>query len=216
MDPDGRFGVDEAGKGPVLGSMFAACVVAPPAALPDGLRDSKRLSPGRREELAARLRDDDAVAVGVSEVPVERVDDPETDMNSLTVAAHAAAMAAAPVDGLAGVLDAGDTDEGRFARRVTERVDADVSVRAEHGADDAHPHVSAASVVAKVERDAHVDALADEYGDVGSGYPPDPTTREFLRGYVREHGRLPDCARVSWSTCDDLLAAAEQSALDEF
>ena len=209
-----RFGVDEAGKGPVLGSMFAAAVVCDPADLPDGVRDSKRLTPARREELDACVRE--VAAVGLAEIPPERIDDPETDMNTLTVAAHAEALSRVAADGLAGVVDGGDVDAARFGRRVAARVDADVDVVSEHGADDAHPIVSAASVVAKVARDAHVAALAESYGDVGSGYPSDPTTRDFLREYVREHGSLPDCARRSWRTCDDVLAAAEQSALDEF
>ena len=76
--------------------------------------------------------------------------------------------------------------------------------------------MAAASVVAKVERDAAVADIAAEYGDVGSGYPSDPTTRAFLRRYVDEHGRLPECARESWQTSRDVLAAAEQSALDSF
>jgi ribonuclease HII len=76
--------------------------------------------------------------------------------------------------------------------------------------------VGAASIIAKVERDTHVDALADEYGDVGSGYPSDPTTREFLASYVAAHDQLPACARSSWSTCEDVLAAAQQSTLGEF
>ncbi|NNC25056.1 ribonuclease HII, partial [Salinisphaera sp. USBA-960] len=74
----------------------------------------------------------------------------------------------------------------------------DVDLVAEHGADETHAIVGAASIVAKVARDNHVAALADEYGDVGSGYPGDTATREFLRAYVREHGSLPGCARESW------------------
>jgi len=211
------FGADEAGKGPVLGSMFAAAVaVADPAALPADVDDSKRIAPERREELAAALRADDRIAVGVAEVPVDRIDDPETDMNTLTVAAQAEALSAVAGDGAAGVVDAGDTSERRFARRVADRVDADVDVTAEHGADERHAVVGAASVLAKVARDAHVAALAAEYGDVGSGYPSDPTTREFLADYVAEHGELPDCARRSWSTCEDVLAAHEQSGLADF
>jgi ribonuclease HII len=99
---------------------------------------------------------------------------------------------------------------------VAERVEGDLTVRAEHGADAAHDLVAAASVVAKVERDRRIEHVAAEYGEVGSGYPSDPTTRAFLREYVREHGTLPACARSSWATADDALAAAEQSALDEF
>ena len=208
------FGVDEAGKGPVLGSMFAAAVAGDPDDLPEGVADSKRLAPGRREELDAAIRE--SMRVGVAEVPVARIDDPETDMNELGVAAQADALARVAGDGLAGYVDAADVDEGRFGERVAASVDADVDVTAEHGADDEYDIVAAASVVAKVARDAHVDGLRDEYGDVGSGYPSDPTTRDFLEEYVREHGELPDCARSSWQTSDDALAAAEQSALDEF
>ncbi|PSQ03463.1 ribonuclease HII [Halobacteriales archaeon QS_5_68_33] len=223
-----EFGVDEAGKGPVLGSMFAAAVVADPAELPGDVGDSKGIAPDRREELAAEIRGV-AAAVGVAEIPGERIDDEATDMNSLTVAAQAEALAAAAADidsgdadgALSGYVDAGDTNAVRFERRVAEgvadRLDgANPDVRAEHRADETYPVVGAASIVAKVERDAHVDRLAAEHGDVGSGYPSDPATREFLEGYVAEHGSLPSCARASWKTSQDALAAATQSSLGEF
>lgn len=212
-----QFGADEAGKGPVLGSMFAACVAAPgTGALPDGVADSKALAPERREALAAAVRDDDRLSVGVREVPVERIDAPDTDMNGLAARAHAEAVAAAATEGDAGVVDAADTDPARFARRVADATPLSVSVTGEHRADENRPLVAAASVVAKVERDRHVESLAAEYGAVGSGYPSDPTTRDFLAGYVERHGRLPECARSSWATCEDVVAAAEQSALGEF
>jgi ribonuclease HII len=209
------FGVDEAGKGPVLGSMFAAAVRADPDELPDGVGDSKDIAPDRRERLDERIRAV-ADAVSVAEIPVSRIDDPETDMNTLTVAAHAEALAGVATDGLPGMVDAGDTDADRFGRRVADRVDARLELTAEHGADESDPLVGAASIVAKVARDGHVESLADSYGEVGSGYPSDPTTREFLADYVERHGDLPDCARSSWSTCEDVLAAAEQSTLGEF
>jgi ribonuclease HII len=217
-----RVGVDEAGKGPVVGPMVAAAVRADPARLPGGIDDSKRLAPARRERIDAALRSDDAVAVGVAFVPPARIDDPETDMNTLTVAAQAEALAAVARDGDEVVVDAGDVDENRFARRVREAAadrGAAVEVRGEHGADERYALVGAASVVAKVERDARIeeiDAAYRGYGPVGSGYPSDGTTRAFLRRYVEETGELPDCARTSWATCADLLAAAEQSALSEF
>ncbi|GCF13287.1 ribonuclease HII [Haloarcula mannanilytica] len=210
-----RFGVDEAGKGPVLGSMFAAAVRADPAALPDGVGDSKDIRPERRERLAADIRES-ADAVGVAEIPVERIDADGTDMNTLTVDGQAKALSAVARDGLSGMVDAGDTDAARFGRRVADAVDADVTITAEHGADETDPLVGAASIIAKVARDAHVSELAAEYGDVGSGYPSDPTTRTFLADYVDRHGKLPACARRSWSTCDDVLAAAQQASLGEF
>ncbi|MFC7325258.1 ribonuclease HII [Halorubrum rutilum] len=248
-------GVDEAGKGPVLGPMVAAAVLAAPSSLPADVDDSKRLSSERREAIAEAVRGSDRVAVGVATVEPAEIDRPDTDMNTLTVRGQARAVRAAlaGIGGLAGgerperpvrvVADAGDTSEARFARRLAEFVengdgsdDGDpesddpgggpggtagpaVDVEAFHGADEADPVVGAASVVAKVARDARMAAIDDRYpayDGVGSGYPSDPTTRSFLRAYVADRGDVPDCARRSWATCDDVLEAAEQSALDEF
>lgn len=214
----GTFGIDEAGKGPAVGPMVAAAVAVPdPSILPDGIDDSKRLSPERREDLAATLRADDRVAVGIAAVDPDEIDDPATDMNALTVGAHAEA-ADAVLDGeMRGYCDAADVDAARFARRVADRLSTTgVDLAAEHGADEARPIVAAASILAKVERDARIDALAAEYGPIGSGYPGDPTTREFLADYVADHGSLPDCARASWKTCEDVLRGAEQGTLSEF
>ena len=211
------FGVDEAGKGPVLGSMFAASVVAEPDRLPAEIADSKTLAPERRENLAARLHADSKVSIGIAEIPVARIDDPATDMNELTVAAHVEALGAVDVAGQTGTVDAGDVNADRFGRRVAKRLDADLTIRAEHGADERHPLVSAASVVAKVARDAHVAELNEEFAaPIGSGYPGDEQTRTFLRDYVETHGELPACARRSWQTSADVLAAAAQSDLGEF
>lgn len=218
-----EFGVDEAGKGPVLGSMFAAAVAVDPADLPDDVGDSKGIAPERRTELAATIRE--VGSVGVAEITVERIDDEETDMNSLTVAAHAEAVDALAdaVDGtptdddpLEGYVDAGDTNAVRFERRVEDAAGTAIDARAEHGADETYAVVGAASIVAKVARDAHVESLAEQYGDVGSGYPGDDTTREFLEAYVADHEELPDCARASWQTSKDALAAVSQSSLGEF
>jgi ribonuclease HII len=209
------FGIDEAGKGPVLGPMVAASVVCDESVLPEGVDDSKRLAPARREELARAIRADERIAVGVAAIEPSRIDDPGTDMNTLTVAAHAEAAARVVEDGMEGICDAGDVDAERFARRVAERL-PDVGLVAEHRADEAHRIVGAASVIAKVERDARIEALSTEYGAVGSGYPSDPTTRAFLAEYVSDHGELPACARSSWKTCEDVLAAADQRTLAEF
>ena len=219
-------GVDEAGKGPVLGPMVAAAVRATPDLLPDDVDDSKRVSPARRVAIAAELRAHDAVEVAVTTVEPAEIDAPDTDMNTLTVRGQARAVRGAIEPGDRVVADAGDTSEDRFARRVAEYVTegdgndaAPPDVHAAHGADETDSVVGAASIVAKVARDARmraVDAVYPEYDGVGSGYPSDPTTREFLRAYVDDHGDVPAHARRSWSTCADVLAAAEQSGLDEF
>ena len=207
------FGVDEAGRGPVLGSLFVACVSAD-IALPDGIDDSKRLAPARREALAAELRADEQVTIAVSEITASEIDDGR--LNALTVAAMADAIDRATATGESGVVDACDTDAARFGRRVRAETATDVAITAEHGADESHEHVGAASIVAKVARDGQISDLAAEHGAIGSGYPGDSTTRGFLREYVREHGDLPPFARESWKTSRDVLEAADQSALADF
>ncbi|WP_053947266.1 ribonuclease HII [Halolamina sediminis] len=213
-------GADEAGKGPALGPLVAGAVRADPTDLPAGLADSKELTATRREELAAELRDHPEIAVATAAIEPARIDAPDTDMNGLGVAAQAEAIAAVAESGDDVLADAADTDEGRFGRRLRDAVaeaGTAVDVTAEHGADETHVIVSAASVVAKVERDRRMAEIDGEYDhEVGSGYPSDPTTRAFLAGYVEDHGELPACARATWSTCEDALAAAEQSGLTDF
>ena len=221
--------------------MVAAAVIADPASLPADVDDSKRIAPERREEIDDEIASLERVAVGVAFVDPAEIDRPDTDMNTLTVRGQARAARIALSGSVAAdldepirvVADAGDTSEERFARRLREFIaeggeddpgcDGEplpsVDVAAAHGADETDPVVGAASVVAKVTRDermAAIEAEYAEYDDLGSGYPSDPATRSFLREYVAETGELPDCARRSWATCDDVLAAAEQSALDEF
>ena len=217
-------GVDEAGKGPVIGPMVVAAVRTEPARLPADVDDSKRLTPERRTEIAAALRDDDAVALAVITIDPPVIDAPASDMNTLTVQGHARAVGGVVCSGDRVVADAGDTSESRFATRLASNMDdsgiADsITVDAAHGADETDPVVGAASIVAKVARDARVTAIDrtyPAYERIGSGYPSDPTTRAFLRAYVGDHGDVPPHARRSWATCADVLAAAEQSALDEF
>lgn len=210
-----HIGVDEAGKGPVLGSMFVAAVRADPDAIPADVDDSKRLTPTRREELAERLREE-ADAISVVEIPVERIDAPDTDMNELTVDGHAKALGILARDGCDCYLDAGDTNAVRFERRVESHIERDVDIRAEHGADETYPIVGAASIIAKSAREDHVGTLESKFGSVGSGYPGDDTTRSFLREFVRERGQLPPCARESWQTSRDILGELDQAALTDF
>ncbi|RJX51589.1 ribonuclease HII [Halonotius pteroides] len=215
-----QIGVDEAGKGPVLGPMVAAAVRADDSDLPDGIDDSKRLTAATRESIAAELQESSAVGVGLGVVTTDEIDDPETDMNSLTVAAQVRALSEVAGEGDHALVDAGDVSESRFTRRVADGA-ADnsvaIDVTAEHGADEASRLVGAASIIAKVERDSRIDAIGENYDrDIGSGYPSDPTTREFLAKYVDRRGELPACARTSWATCEDVVTAAEQSNLAEF
>ncbi|MEK7766390.1 MAG: ribonuclease HII, partial [bacterium] len=78
-----------------------------------------------------------------------------------------------------------------------------VRVIAENRADGKFPLVAAASIVAKVTRDAALEALREAHGEIGSGYPGDPRTVAFLRRCLA-HGALPPFVRRSWRTLSRL------------
>lgn len=79
-----------------------------------------------------------------------------------------------------------------------------IPIVSEHKADQTYPIVSAASIIAKVERDREIAELAKVHGDLGSGYPSDPRTIDFLRHCVARTGKYPDFVRVSWKTAQRL------------
>jgi ribonuclease HII len=210
-------GVDEAGRGPVLGPLVAGAVAVPDVdVLPDAVDDSKALTSSTRERIAETLRDAEAVETATVRVDASTIDASDATMNELTRGAQIQAVDAVVADGATVRADAGDVDADRCGRRIAAGIAAGVDVIAEHRADERHAVVGAASVLAKVERDAAMAELATEYGAVGSGYPSDQTTREFLADYVADNETLPPFARESWQTCADVLAAAEQSAIGDF
>jgi ribonuclease HII len=210
-------GVDEAGRGPVLGPLVVGSVaVSERADLPDDVDDSKALTAETRERLAGSLQDTAAVETATVSVDPPTIDESEATMNELTRVAQIRVIDAIVADGATVRVDAGDVAADRCGRRIAAGIAADVDVIAEHGADECHAVVGAASVLAKVERDAAMAELATDYGEVGSGYPSDPTTREFLADYVAENEALPSFARESWQTCADVLEAAQQSSIGDF
>jgi ribonuclease HII len=197
-------GVDEAGKGAVVGSMFVSAVEFD---ADFRVPDSKRLTPEERERLAERVRD--TCNVAVVEVTPDEIDSYVADggMNDLMIEAHGRALEELDAEGDV-IADASDVSAERFARRLGERADDAYDVNAEHGADEEHDAVGAGSVVAKVERDAHVARY-----DAGSGYPGETATVEFLRKHAPD---FPECVRESWSTAERIEREEKQSHFDDF
>lgn len=208
-------GVDEAGKGPVLGPMVTAGVlVSVPAELEGlGLRDSKQLTPKRREELYEEIVRRWKTAV-VVRTPAE-IDARPGTMNQFTAACHAEVIRTLVPD--AAYVDACDVNAARFGTHVRELSGLpDMPIISEHKADGRFLIVGAASIVAKVTRDRLVAGLSREFGTIGSGYPSDPVTIRFLEAYTREHGCPPSCARQTWKTVDEIIARCSQQSLEDF
>ncbi len=210
-------GVDEAGRGPVLGSLFVGAVsVERRALLPDGVADSKTLEPTRRAALADELESHEGIQTTVIELTADDIDHHDGSLTEQVARCFAAAIDALADEEASASLDTGEADTERFTGRVSRYLSTPVDLEASVRADEHDSLVSAASIVAKEAREAHVAELAAEYGHIGSGYPSDPTTRTFLAEYVDAHGILPPCARTSWATSRDALAAVEQADLGAF
>jgi len=109
-------------------------------------------------------------------------------------------------------VDASDVIPGRFRNDIVANLDKPCEVTAFHKADRNFPVVSAASIVAKVERDRAVALLREEHGDFGSGYPSDPTTRAFFAYRMKRGEPLPGYVRRSWKTWLNL----EQTLIDAY
>ena len=210
-------GVDEAGRGPVLGPLVVAGVLVesdvPLRHL--NVRDSKKLSPERRELLAPEIE-----KVATCEVVVVPAADIDVMRAQMSLNDFEARLFAAVVEKLhpeTAYVDAVDVDEIEFKRAILKQLPFEVEVVSQHEADDLFPVVSAASIVAKVRRDAEVRKIEAELGQpVGSGYPSDPATIAFLERWIKEKGSPPPYTRLTWDTTRRLLAEAKNRKLEDF
>ncbi len=208
--------VDEAGKGAVLGPMVVAAVGC---GSPDDfaglrVRDSKKLSPSKREKLFGQIEGRFPIAtriIGAADIDrMRRV----MTMNSLVAMLHAEVINYLGAE--TAYVDACDVNAWRYGRTVQSRLDRRCRVVSEHHADEHFPVVSAASIIAKVTRDREVARLAEEYGVIGTGYPTDPETIAYLTSYINLHRHPPPIARESWKTVGHLISLREQSHISDF
>lgn len=215
-------GVDEAGRGPVIGSMFVGGFVVEDDRVDEleglGVKDSKKLSDSSRD-----LMDEELPGIGetfLKEVTASTIDELREVMtlNDIEVQAFAEIIARSDVDRV--IVDLPEPNADRFIRKLKQELPPqfeDVEFVAEHGADEKYPVVSAASILAKSARERHVQQLKDKYGfDFKSGYPHDEEVTEFLHKYLDEYGELPEETRRSWSTAQRIIKQHEQGDLQDF
>jgi ribonuclease HII len=198
-------GVDEAGRGCVIGPLVVAGVMVKEEKLPEltrlGVKDSKLLSAKKREALSleiARLAEKH-VTVKLLPVEIDRAVESRRKLHKLNrLEAQAMAKIIEALKPDVAFVDAADVVEERFKQHIQQELSFKAKIVAEHKADKTYTVVSAASIIAKVERDREIAALTCEYGDFGSGYLADSRTLRFLRQWLQEHDEYPDCVRKSW------------------
>jgi ribonuclease HII len=209
-------GVDEAGKGAVIGPLVVAGAGCSddPDLTGIAVRDSKTLSPRVRETLFTEIQNRcicRTIVLSAEEIDRFRS---TADMNDLMARNHAGVVRALLPD--VAYIDACDVNAARHGRSVAAYLDRPCRIHSSHKAENRYPLVAAASIVAKVTRDREIEAMKDRWGDIGSGYPSDPQTVAFLCEYIRETGEPPACARWSWKTVTNIMGKLEQRSLSDF
>ena len=207
-------GVDEAGRGPVIGPLVV-CSVCIPTDQQDlleqiGVDDSKKVSKNERlrmfEEINS-IADLRGWGIGTVICSAKEIDIymKGSDLNSLEVFLFSKAIQRSSTDAASHkiLLDACDVDERRFGFRVRNELGSawgGSEIISKHKMDETSPLVAAASIIAKNIRDSEMQKLSEEIGfDLGSGYPSDPKTKIAVRRLCE--GKTPaDCLRWSWST----------------
>lgn len=198
-------GVDDAGRGSVIGPLVIAGILIDEKDAPKlgelGVKDSKLLSPNRRKALAVeikRIAKKHAV-VKLSPVEIDKVVEKGRKLHRLNwLEAQAMAKIIELLKPDIAYVDASDVLEERFKQQILEFLAFKVEVVSEHKADRKYTVVSAASIIAKVERDREIAELKTKYGDFGCGYPTDPKTLEFLHHCLETFKEYPDFVRKSW------------------
>ena len=197
--------MDEAGRGSVFGPLVIAGISIDNSfdlrAL--GVKDSKKLSPGMRERIYEQLLRLDRIEIVVKELSPSLIDkyvmSGQKHMGLNYLEAKFMSIIINSLSGELAVVDAADTSERLFASQISLFLKRKVILISSHHADDIYPVVSAASIVAKVRRDNAIKRLQAKYGKIGSGYPSDPVTREYILQNIGSINSLP-FVRMSWKT----------------
>jgi len=198
-------GVDEAGRGCVIGPLVVAGVLVKEENLQAlrqlGVKDSKLLTAKKREELAPEILKlaENHFVVKLSPTEIDRVVDSGRKLHKLNrLEAETMAQIINELKPDEAYVDAADVLEERFKHHIQERLTINTVITSKHKADKIYPAVSAASIIAKVTRDNEIAALTAQHGDFGSGYLHDPKTMTFLKQLLKTNGEYPDFVRKSW------------------
>ena len=199
-------GVDDAGRGSMIGPLVIAGIslnktnVSKLSLL--GVKDSKQLTPKSREKLYKKIITlvDDYYVTKISPKSID-ASVKNHDLNHLEAKHMAIVIPKLNPD--TSYVDSCDVNPQRFGKEIA-LLSNNKNIRSYHHADSRFVVVSAASIIAKVTRDRTIEKLRKNH-DVGSGYPSDSKTINFVKSYYQTHQTLPIFVRKSWKPTQKIL-----------
>ena len=207
-------GIDEAGRGPVIGPMVIAGVKGEMRDF-DGIGfDSKSISARRREELFDKIRNTaiDYVILKIDAAELNRLM-PRKNLNVIEMERFGQIIDA--LKPKTAYIDAPEADTEKFKSKLSVFYTHKCNIIAENKADEKYPIVGAASILAKVVRDMEMEKISKELGiDLGSGYPGDERTSGKIEKLIRDGKNK--YIREKWATVKLAREKIEQRRLDEW
>lgn len=217
-------GIDEAGRGCVLGPMvLAICAIdeKKDGFFRDiGVKDSKLLSKQKREDLFTII-EQNCIEYKIIVVPAEELNILMDGYSLNEIEAQKVVdllKAIKSADKV--ILDSPDTIAEKYTKRVRSILKKEdnkkfdkLDILSEHKADYKYMSVACASILAKVTRDKLMNKLV---GFELSGYSSDPKTIDYLKNYFLEHKKFPEFTRLKWKTVDNIVKDLYQKKISWF
>jgi len=215
-------GIDEAGRGALIGPLVVAGVVVSKekeALLKKiGVKDSKMLTPKRREELAAKIEEiaDNILVIRVQPCRIDKLRSEGVKLDMIEAIKMAEIIEMGSANKV--YVDALTSNPKKFQGKIMEHLrTAEPEFVVENYADETYPVVSAASIIAKVERDKVIEEIKKKVKyDFGVGYSHDGRTIKFVEEMIKRRKPLPAFIRQSWITTQMLMEANLQSKIKDF
>ena len=219
-------GIDDAGRGPVIGPMvLAGCLIDEKVQNELrrlGVKDSKQLTQKRREFLSNVIKEKSETfeVVMVSASEIDNLIKEGTNLNEIEafLCGRIVNKINKGYEKIKVVIDCPSTGIKKWQDMLKTKIEnlSNLEISCEHKADKNHVAVSAASVLAKVVREKEMDKLKEIYGDeIGSGYASDPLTTKFLKNNIKKFDNS-GLFRKSWATWKNAVAVGEQKKLGDF
>jgi len=212
-------GIDDAGRGPVIGPMVLVgiCIEEKDESKLKALkvRDSKLLTPKKREELYKKILKI-AKSYEISVTQPKEIDSTNyqgINLNDLEAIKSANIINILSPDKV--FIDCPSPNKKAWQNYVYERLkNKDIKLIVDHKAESKFPVVAAASIIAKVTRDAEIEKIKKQVKiDFGTGYPHDEKTIEFLKENLEKY---PEIFRKTWATVKNHKNEKKQKKLEDF